>query len=117
MTLHPIVSAVTDRIFERSRPKRSHYLTLMDEQRERGVDRSNLACGNLAHGFALKALAAPFFEVRFCPTGGITATTAPDWLAKPSVACVGGSSVVGAGTPDLDQIGLVAKAAAALNDA
>lgn len=52
MSLHPTISAVTDRIVERSRPLRSRYLSLMDEQRERGVDRSNLACGNLAHGFA-----------------------------------------------------------------
>lgn len=40
---------------------------------------------------ALKALAAPFHHVRFCPTGGITAATAPDWLALPGVVCVGGS--------------------------
>jgi len=40
---------------------------------------------------ALKAFAGPFAEVRFCPTGGITATTAADYLALPNVACVGGS--------------------------
>ena len=40
---------------------------------------------------ALKALSAPFGGVRFCPTGGITAATAADWLAVPSVVCVGGS--------------------------
>ncbi len=40
---------------------------------------------------ALKAFAGPFPEVRFCPTGGITAVTAPDYLALPNVACVGGS--------------------------
>lgn len=40
---------------------------------------------------ALSALSAPFGHVRFCPTGGITAATAPDWLALPSVICVGGS--------------------------
>ena len=39
----------------------------------------------------LKALAGPFPEVTFCPTGGITAETAPEFLALPSVACVGGS--------------------------
>ncbi len=39
----------------------------------------------------LKALAGPFPDVRFCPTGGITAETAPDFLALPNVACVGGS--------------------------
>ncbi len=40
---------------------------------------------------ALKAFAGPFAEVRFCPTGGITAATAPDYLALANVACVGGS--------------------------
>ena len=44
---------------------------------------------------ALKALAAPFHEARFCPTGGVSAATAPDWLAFDPVLCVGGSWVVG----------------------
>lgn len=43
---------------------------------------------------ALRALAAPFGAARFCPTGGITAATAGDWLALPSVVCVGGSWMV-----------------------
>lgn len=43
---------------------------------------------------ALKALAAPFAQCRFCPTGGITLETAPAWLALEAVHCVGGSWVV-----------------------
>lgn len=39
----------------------------------------------------LKALAGPFPDVRFCPTGGITPVNAPAYLALPTVACVGGS--------------------------
>jgi 2-dehydro-3-deoxyphosphogluconate aldolase/(4S)-4-hydroxy-2-oxoglutarate aldolase len=39
----------------------------------------------------LKALGGPFPDVTFCPTGGITAATAPEFLALPNVACVGGS--------------------------
>lgn len=39
----------------------------------------------------LKALASPFSDVLFCPTGGITLETAPEFLALPNVACVGGS--------------------------
>lgn len=39
----------------------------------------------------LKALGAPFPDVVFCPTGGITRASAPDFLALPNVACVGGS--------------------------
>lgn len=39
----------------------------------------------------LKALGGPFTDVRFCPTGGISAATAPDFLALSNVVCVGGS--------------------------
>jgi phosphogluconate dehydratase len=52
MALHPIIAAVTDRIVERSRPGRARYLQLMDEQRDRGVTRATMSCGNFAHGFA-----------------------------------------------------------------
>lgn len=41
----------------------------------------------------LKALGGPFPDIVFCPTGGITRATAPDFLALPNVACVGGSWV------------------------
>lgn len=41
----------------------------------------------------LKALASPIAGVRFCPTGGVTAKSAPDYLALPNVVCVGGSWV------------------------
>ena len=41
----------------------------------------------------LKALASPFGDVIFCPTGGIARETARDFLALPNVACVGGSWV------------------------
>lgn len=39
----------------------------------------------------LKAWGGPFGDVRFCPTGGVTAANALDFLALPNVACVGGS--------------------------
>ena len=39
----------------------------------------------------LKAWQGPFGEVTFCPTGGITAANAAEFLALPNVACVGGS--------------------------
>lgn len=39
----------------------------------------------------LKALAGPFPEVAFCPTGGITPETAPQFLALPNVTVCGGS--------------------------
>ena len=43
---------------------------------------------------ALKAFAGPFPNVRFCPTGGISAKDFTDYLALPNVLCVGGSWVV-----------------------
>ena len=60
---------------------------------------------------ALKALAAPFYQCRFCPTGGITEASAPDWLAFKPVLCVGGSWVTG-GT--LSEIEAKARSASAL---
>jgi len=52
MALHSTIAAVTDRIIERSRPTRRRYLDLMAEQKERGINRPRLSCGNFAHGFA-----------------------------------------------------------------
>ena len=42
----------------------------------------------------LKAWSGPFFDVSFCPTGGVTLQNAPDFLALPNVVCVGGSWLV-----------------------
>ena len=42
----------------------------------------------------LKAWSGPFFDVQFCPTGGVTLQNAPDFLALPNVVCVGGSWLV-----------------------
>jgi len=63
---------------------------------------------------ALKALAAPFHMARFCPTGGITPATAPDWLAIDPVLCVGGSWMVPKGAPDVAAIEAAARSASAL---
>lgn len=63
---------------------------------------------------ALKALSSPFAQARFCPTGGIRADTAADWLAHPSVVCVGGSWLVPPGETDLAAIAARARAAAQL---
>ncbi|AJP56473.1 2-dehydro-3-deoxyphosphogluconate aldolase [Pandoraea vervacti] len=65
----------------------------------------------------LKALYGPFRQMRFCPTGGISAESAPSYLAQPNVVCVGGSWL----TPkalvdakDWDGITRLARAASAL---
>ena len=50
--IHPTVAAVTERIVRRSAPRRAAYLDLIARERESGVDRPSLSCGNLAHGFA-----------------------------------------------------------------
>jgi len=63
---------------------------------------------------ALKALAGPFYACKFCPTGGITLASAPEWLAFDPVLCVGGSWVVPKGAPDEVAIEQNARAAAAL---
>lgn len=65
----------------------------------------------------LKALGAPFPDVVFCPTGGITRESAPDYLALANVACVGGSwvapadRVIAADWPAIEEL---AREAAAL---
>lgn len=63
----------------------------------------------------LSALAAVFGTVRFCPTGGITAQTAPAWLGKPFVDCVGGSWLAARGDRDWAAIEARACLAAGLN--
>ena len=73
-----------------------------------------MAAGGLP---ALKALAAPFGQVRFCPTGGIGPDNAAEWLAFDPVLCVGGSWVAPKGAPDVAAITAMARAAAALRPA
>ena len=65
----------------------------------------------------LKALGGPFPEVTFCPTGGVSPENAPDFLALPNVACVGGSWLVPKAAlvaGDWDKITALAKEASAL---
>ncbi len=52
MRVNSQVAAVTDRIIKRSEKTRRIYLDRIDAQVKRGVHRSALSCGNLAHGFA-----------------------------------------------------------------
>jgi 2-dehydro-3-deoxyphosphogluconate aldolase/(4S)-4-hydroxy-2-oxoglutarate aldolase len=60
--------------------------------RELGFTRFKFFPAESSGGIAtLKAFAGPFADIRFCPTGGITAKTAPDYLALGNVMCVGGS--------------------------
>jgi 2-dehydro-3-deoxyphosphogluconate aldolase/(4S)-4-hydroxy-2-oxoglutarate aldolase len=83
-----------------------------------GFTRFKLFPANIVGGVeALKAFASPFQQAKFCPTGGVNAKNAPDYLALPNVVCVGGSWVappdaVRAG--DWDRITALAREAAAL---
>ena len=70
-----------------------------------------MAAGGLP---ALKALAAPFGQCRFCPTGGIGPDNAAEWLAFDPVLCVGGSWVSPKGAPDKAAIEALARDAVAL---
>jgi 2-dehydro-3-deoxyphosphogluconate aldolase/(4S)-4-hydroxy-2-oxoglutarate aldolase len=80
-----------------------------------GLDRFKFFPASTSGGLpAIKALAAPFGGVRFCPTGGITMETAPEWLAQPFIGCVGGSWVVPKGPLDPAKIEALARDAAAL---
>ncbi|UCX04862.1 phosphogluconate dehydratase [Shewanella glacialimarina] len=50
--MHSVVQSVTDRIIERSKDSRKGYLAALEDAKAKGVHRSALSCGNLAHGFA-----------------------------------------------------------------
>jgi 2-dehydro-3-deoxyphosphogluconate aldolase/(4S)-4-hydroxy-2-oxoglutarate aldolase len=63
---------------------------------------------------ALKAIGGPFADVRFCPTGGITEASAPEWLSLDQVLCVGGSWIAPRGPVDREAVTAAAARAAAL---
>lgn len=59
---------------------------------EAGLDTFKFFPAVPAGGVAmLSSFAGPFPQVTFCPTGGISPATAPDFLAQPNVICIGGS--------------------------
>lgn len=59
---------------------------------EHGINTLKLFPAEVVGGKAmLKALYGPYPDIRFCPTGGITLESAPEYLALPNVLCVGGS--------------------------
>lgn len=70
-----------------------------------------MAAGGLS---ALKALAAPFGQCRFCPTGGVSLDNAAEWLAFDPVLCVGGSWVAPRGAVDEAKVEQLAREACAL---
>ncbi|MDA0563474.1 bifunctional 4-hydroxy-2-oxoglutarate aldolase/2-dehydro-3-deoxy-phosphogluconate aldolase [Streptomonospora sp. S1-112] len=92
----------------------SEALALLEE----GVSAMKFFPAEAAGGRAyLKSLSGPLPQVRFCPTGGITPQSAPDYLALPNVGCVGGTwltppdAVAGGDWPRVEEL---ARAAASL---
>lgn len=80
-----------------------------------GLDRFKFFPAEASGGIAaVRALAGPFADVRFCPTGGVRAETAAEWLAVPSVLCVGGTWFIKGGERDMHAVAERARAAAAL---
>ena len=83
-----------------------------------GFTRFKLFPANVVGGVdALKGFASPFPQAKFCPTGGVSAQNAADYLALPNVACVGGSWVAPADAVragDWGRITALAREAAAL---
>ncbi|WP_444815177.1 bifunctional 4-hydroxy-2-oxoglutarate aldolase/2-dehydro-3-deoxy-phosphogluconate aldolase [Stutzerimonas frequens] len=69
-------------------------------------------CGGIA---ALKALGGPFGDVRFCPTGGVNAANAAQYLALANVMCVGGTWMIDSATLECgDWAGIQQRTAEAL---
>jgi 2-dehydro-3-deoxyphosphogluconate aldolase/(4S)-4-hydroxy-2-oxoglutarate aldolase len=92
----------------------SDVLTLL----ERDIACAKLFPAAVVGGIAMaQALGGPFPHVRLCPTGGIDADSAADWLALPNVACVGGSWLTRGplrDQQDLQRVTTLARAASAL---
>jgi 2-dehydro-3-deoxyphosphogluconate aldolase/(4S)-4-hydroxy-2-oxoglutarate aldolase len=79
-----------------------------------GLDRFKFFPAEASGGIpALKALSAPFFNARFCPTGGIRPDNAAEWLALKSVLCVGGTWLYRGDSDNLAEVEERARAAAA----
>ncbi|MDB5560570.1 MAG: keto-deoxy-phosphogluconate aldolase [Enterovirga sp.] len=85
---------------------------------ELGFDLLKFFPAGAAGGTAwLRSVSAPIPGLRFCPTGGLDAKSAPDYLACPNVACIGGSWMIpkdALAAGDWARIGALAREAAAL---
>ncbi|WP_405947632.1 bifunctional 4-hydroxy-2-oxoglutarate aldolase/2-dehydro-3-deoxy-phosphogluconate aldolase [Streptomyces prunicolor] len=88
---------------------------------ERGVREMKFFPAQASGGTAyLRALAGPLPQARFCPTGGIGVNSAPEYLALPNVACVGGSWMIPAdavAARDWGRVEVLAREAAGLRSA
>lgn len=86
--------AVLDAAFDTGLPFLPGASTVSEAMRlaERGLTALKFFPAEASGGVAyLKSIAGPLPGLRFCPTGGITVKTAPDYLALSTVGCIGGS--------------------------
>jgi 2-dehydro-3-deoxyphosphogluconate aldolase/(4S)-4-hydroxy-2-oxoglutarate aldolase len=80
-----------------------------------GLDRFKFFPAEASGGIpALNSLSAPFFNCRFCPTGGIRPDNAAEWLAVDSVLCVGGTWLYRGPGDNMREVDERSRAAAAL---
>ncbi len=83
-----------------------------------GFDALKLFPAEQAGGLSMiKAMGGPFPDVIFCPTGGVSLASAPEYLAQKNIGCVGGSWIVPKdklASGDWDGITVLAREAAAL---
>ncbi|MGW7531490.1 bifunctional 4-hydroxy-2-oxoglutarate aldolase/2-dehydro-3-deoxy-phosphogluconate aldolase [Amycolatopsis sp. NPDC054798] len=86
--------AVLDAAFATGLPFLPGASTVSEAMRlaERGLSALKFFPAEASGGAAfLKSIAGPLPQLQFCPTGGITVSSAPSYLALPNVGCIGGS--------------------------
>lgn len=86
--------AIVDACFGTGLPFLPGASTVSEAMRlaERGLSALKFFPAEASGGVAyLKSIAGPLPSLKFCPTGGITVTSAPSYLALPNVGCIGGS--------------------------
>ena len=112
--------AVLDACFETGLPFLPGASTVSEAMRlaERGLSALKFFPAEASGGVAfLKSIAGPLPGLKFCPTGGITAASAPSYLALPNVGCIGGTWLTPKSTltaKDFGQIETLAAEAAKL---
>jgi 2-dehydro-3-deoxyphosphogluconate aldolase/(4S)-4-hydroxy-2-oxoglutarate aldolase len=85
---------VLDAAFDTGLPFLPGASTVSEAMRlaERGLTALKFFPAEASGGIAyLSSIGGPLPGLRFCPTGGITVRSAPDYLALPNVGCIGGS--------------------------
>ncbi|PRX49572.1 2-dehydro-3-deoxyphosphogluconate aldolase/(4S)-4-hydroxy-2-oxoglutarate aldolase [Prauserella shujinwangii] len=115
-----VTDAVLDAAFDTGLPFLPGAATVSEAMRlaERGLDALKFFPAEASGGAAaLRAIAGPLPGLRFCPTGGITPASAPEYLRLANVGCVGGSWLTpkdALAARDFGRVETLAKEAAAL---